>query len=354
MGVARAPSTGCPSRSRPRALKLGGLYLVIVLFAEGTSKWHDLRQYFYRMGSHTDVFSTARVLRDELERDGADVVDRWGTSATEFSERLGSAPDDLSYQYIPEFCRRVNHRVTSELGATAAEAFLRLVACHQILALEARLAKWRLPATVVRLIDESIQSLLNQARSGRVGYFRTSNEFFIKDLAVCRLKLLPCGAELVDTNAGFARSLLWRGTVADGLRFGWALAQMGSNSPTLLAHWDRRAIGEFHPEGYRRFYRTVAELMELNPRYRGLCGESWWFDPQLSRISPELAFLREESCAAGAVCVPVETDDKSTARALHMSAARKAAYDRGEYTPRSMFWLWPRRALLNWAARSKP
>lgn len=314
----------------------------------------DQDPYHQRMQVHRDVFESARRLRDQLLRDGADVARNWGSSAADFSARLGACSPEFSYQYHPELCRKLGERIYTELGPAATEAFYRLVATYEILALEARATRWNLPDPVWRNIESTVRALLGQIESGRMGYFSTANEFFVKDLAVCRMKLLPCGAELVDPFGGFARSMLWKASLRDGWNFGRALLRMGGNHPTLVAHWDRRAIGDFNAPGYRRFYLTVAAIMELHPRIRGLCGESWWFDPEVSRISPELAFLSEESRAAGAICIPVHTDEKTTLRALYMSGARRAAYERGEYVPRAMFWLWPRSALLKWAASVGP
>ncbi len=298
-----------------------------------------------------DVLVEATRLRAAVADRSADLGIRAGLSALEYGNAFLLAPRYAAYQHVPDECRLVAARIAGlENGAALLQDYLRLVTTEQVLLLPRRLEGWRLPPRIMALIWKTMDRLLAEVRSERDGFFTHENDLFVKDFAVCRLKLLPCGVETVDTGAGIARSTIW----SSGRRHIWPVArafvEMGGFRPYLEGHWDRRSIREFNVAGYRNFYANAAELMIAHPEFRGLGGRSWWFDPALEHISPELAFLRE-TAKAGGVFVPVETDAGMAAQALRMSSRRKSLHAEGKYTPQNTLWIWPRRRVLAWAER---
>ena len=272
--------------------------------------------------------------------------------ALEYARLLGDVPPYItSYQHVPDACYSLMQTVEAECGAGASDRFLRLVTAVEILELPARLATAHLPLSVLQEINWSVGETLKAMRSPRPGYFTHRNDSFSKALAVCRLKLLPCGIELFDSSSGIARSTLWKSGLSGGIAFARAWLEMGGHQPVLMGHWDARKIRDFSPEGYRRMYLVLAELLNAREEYLGVGGQSWWFDPVLASISPELAFLRSESAGHGAYFIPMPTDEVATAQALKMSSRRQALYREGRYQPKSYFWFWPRRRLLRWAEK---
>lgn len=296
-------------------------------------------------------FQQAEQRRDSLLESGADHARPLGASAEQYGRWLAEQPPYQGYRHVPTQCKQLLERIVADRGTAAGERFLQLVAAHEILALEHRLVSAAIPPTVMTRIEHCIQRLLADLAAPRAGYFRHEHDPFVKDLAVCRLKLLPCGIEMVDVSGGFSRSDLWTHGLAVAWALGKAMAGMGGNKPLLAGHLDRRAMRELNREGFVRFYRTVADLLRVRPHIRGFVGDAWLLDPVLKRISPELAYVRELPESGGAVFYPTVDYPNMVSQALAFSACRRALYESGEYRPRAWRAVWPRRALIEWADR---
>lgn len=108
-------------------------------------------------------------------------------------------------------------------------------------------------------------------------------------------------------------------------------------------------LSHFNENGWREFYLAVAELLELNPGIPGVMGVSWFFDSQLSMISPRLAYLFSMPLQGGAVFVPLPTTRKDIALATKTSWTCRELCERGDYLPRPHFVAWGRSAMMRWA-----
>ena len=288
--------------------------------------------------------------RDALLASGADYAALFGASASEYGLWLTQEHQpQTSYRVVPSRCKTLFDRIVSTYGDRAGEHFLQLVAAHEILALPARMHTADIPASVLPWITRCVQRMLDDLAAPRTGYFSHDNDPFAKDLAVCRLKMFPCGIEMVDTDMAFPRSALWKFGPAVGWQLGRALLAMGGNRPMLGSHIDRRAIREFNPKGYLRLYHAVADILRLRQNIRGLMAQAWLLDAAVGRVSPELAFLHDVPAAAGAVFFPAYGDDRAVADAIRMSPHRRKLYDAGEFKPCAYVMVWPRPALLRWA-----
>jgi hypothetical protein len=82
----------------------------------------------------------------------------------------------------------------------------------------------------------------------------------------------------------------------------------------------------------------------MNPHIRGLLATSWWYDPQLARVAPHLAFLREGSLEHGATLLRAGPSEGGRTAALAHSPERRQKFERGEYTPVNYAVVWTRKA----------
>ncbi len=76
---------------------------------------------------------------------------------------------------------------------------------------------------------------------------------------------------------------------------------------------------------------------------------SWWFDPAVERISPELAFLARRPLRNGAARFRWVADEHVVADATRLSPTRRSLHEEGAYRPASYMIVWARRDLLAWA-----
>jgi len=196
-------------------------------------------------------------------------------------------------------------------------------------------------------------ALVRQALESRPDtYYSLTNDVYFKDLALISERMLPGGAQLIQTFWGVPRSLLWRGGGRQALAFGaFLVARLKRLVPLFDMHTDPRRMSEFTPAGWERFYLRVAEVLQCRPEIRGLTGASWWYDPLVPKMSPQLAFLHEVPLRHGAQVFRYETSASAKELALLRSPERQAAYDRGEYIPTTYVLTWPREDLLRWAEK---
>ena len=293
----------------------------------------------------------ARKFRDALLASGGEYLSSINSTEIDSGRWLASASlPALSYRTMPgPFVELVDSLVAAH-GKHAGEQFLQLIMANQILKMPDLLRVVSLPAAVLPWVERCVSRMLADLVTPRPGYFSLDNDLFLKDLAVSRLKLIPCGVEMVDPDMGFPRSAIWKHGLAVGWNLSRAVFDMGGNRPVLIGHIDRRSIREFSAAGYLRFYHVVADVLRLRPEIRGLMGQSWLLDPELGPISPELAFLHDVPKAGHAVFFPAAAYEGMVEDAIRMAPARRKLYEAGQYQPRSFNVLWPRRALLRWAA----
>ena len=266
--------------------------------------------------------------------------------------------DDLpklaSYRAVPGPARDACDAIRTRAGPDGLEIYHRLVLVALIGQTDRRLRNVALTAEVRSLLMEHLDRICDDLAKPRRRYYVHSNDRFAKDFAICRLKLLPCGAELVDPYAGVSRRILLSGGFRQLCRavpyFG---LRLGGFAPFFALHFDRRLTADFHAEGYTRLYLTIADLLERHRHVKGLISGSWWHDPQLKDISPDLAFINTAPESSGARCFRAGTDEEVTKDATKLSAVRSAAFTEGRYFPCSYLLVWPRSDILAWARRTR-
>jgi hypothetical protein len=180
--------------------------------------------------------------------------------------------------------------------------------------------------------------------------FDLRQDVFLKDLGVLTFKLLAAGAQLVDIHQGVPRRILL--TSGHGAPFAslscaiYFAFSFGGFASACEIHTSLKQLGEFTPDGWRRCYVRIAELMQLNPGVRGMFGSSWFYDPALSQISPRQDYLRDEPCGYGARVFRVGPDEGSTRNALATSSSRRKLHAEGKYQPCSHMLVWARADVL--------
>jgi hypothetical protein len=185
-------------------------------------------------------------------------------------------------------------------------------------------------------------------------FYHHSVDAYLKDLGVCSGRIIPAGVQKLNRYdmpvRGLRRERL--GRILTGL---WCVARMGGTGPVFDMHTDSHdadLMAEFTPEGWRRFYLTVAGLMERQPDVRGLFGIGWFFDPQLAEVSPRLDYLRELVAESGGHLFNMGANEGARESALATSPTRRALHEAGRYEPTNYMALWDRHALLQWASRA--
>lgn len=267
---------------------------------------------------------------------------------------LDRAPPYASYRFVHDAAAHTCQSIVERWGREGLEHFHRAVLSRLIAGISDSIFWQSYPSSIKVCCEYTIRRILGVVIAGRSGFFKHSNDLFAKDLAVCRGKLIPCGAELVDPRAGMPRRLLFRQGLRQFARGALCLFhRMKAFRPLYETHWDRRLVAEFNATGYHELYLRIAELLLMNPDMKGLMTSGWWFDPALESISPELKFVGDIPLAHGACLLYVGDEGTTVQDALWLSPRRTALYRAGRYRPASYVLLWSRNDILAWHAAAK-
>lgn len=309
----------------------------------------------FQLGESRRARASALVeaTRRELLRAAPDILTQFPLETYIDALDLQGAP--VRYYHTSEAFRNLIATMDKTYPASVIELYNRLLLAHLILDSEKR-NKHNIIPSVVEFVHEDLDRILSGLERPRAGYFQRSVTMFRHDLAIARMKVIPNGAEFLDTNVGIGRSHLIRDSVR-GLRGAfncWRtfnLELVNGLWPVYEPHWDRRYFRHFSPEGYKAFYLRTADMMRANPEVRGFYAASWWYDPGLVEVSPELAFLRALPEEGGAYFLQSYAHNPYLAtEPFAGSQVRKAMHEAGRYNPRTFIMYWSRARLLRWAS----
>ena len=254
-----------------------------------------------------------------------------------------------AYQYIPESVATIWSAVRAEFGESGFDAFQRVVMLRLIQDFEARATDKRYTADIRECFSCSFRRIVQAISDEGYDHYRSRNDLLLKDLGLCRQKIFPAGAQVVDPDSAFHRSLLLRGGLAQAFSFARLLVSTKGHEHWYQIHTHLSELVDFNPEGWDECYLRLAGMLELHPEVRGMWGGSWFYDPELESLSPRLSYLRQVPVANGARLY--FSNVLSDGGALSKSKTRREAYERGEYTPKAYVLIWPRNELIDWALK---
>ena len=294
------------------------------------------------------VTNLMRELQAGLASSGLELEGRHAVAA--YIGAFDAVRRPRSYNHVPKAVGDMIGAIETAAGPSAVEDYHRLVLLTLIQQFDQRATACRLPP---RLRDRSIDFLagiVRRLQKPRPGHYRLDKDNFQKDLAVARLKLWPCGAEHVDVYSGIPRRLaLHSGPSQLVQAFGHICLRIGGFRPFFETHFDTRMIRDFSADGYRALYLTIAQMLEAAPDRLGVFSGSWWHDPAVAEISPNLAFLNALPLKGGAKLYRLGADDQTIAQATRLSKERTDHVQNGTYRPTNYLLIWARNDLLRWA-----
>ncbi|MBD3317947.1 MAG: hypothetical protein GF344_19355 [Chitinivibrionales bacterium] len=254
-----------------------------------------------------------------------------------------------SYSYLPPAAETIEKAIEERVGPEGRANYHKLVLAILIRDKDESVCPLRLPSSIRILIEETKRRILGDVEKQAADSFRLGHEPFVKSFALCRYRLLPCGSEFVEYSDGIARNTLLKGGA--GQLFGglWFFIRRGLRfRPWVAAHWDRRLFRQFNPADFDRTYERIVELLELNTHLQGHIGASWWYDPALESLSPEIAFLRKVPEQHGAALFRVGENDAATKDAVRLAPKRSKARREGWYNPTVYLSAWARQDMIRW------
>jgi len=181
-------------------------------------------------------------------------------------------------------------------------------------------------------------------------YQPLKDDKFLKNLAICRLHFVPLGAQYIETGNISRMFLLLKG-LPQFLKGMKIIARLGGFSPYYKLstnQLDPELISNFNSAGWDKLLVLTGELMKKNKAIKGLTGRSWFFDPQLELLDPDIAYIRYKFIRAGAEFFYHKAEDQVIKDAIFLNQKRKRLFLEKVYHPRSYLMILPREKLLHY------
>ena len=287
-------------------------------------------------------------LRSALGRNVSPLLEQFPIER--YLESASELPALASYRRVGEACGETMAAIRARFGAELEPLYHRLAIVHAIRGAIARPRANGYPSCIESQSLKWFGDLLDDLDRADDDFFRVDHEPFVKDLAVCLGRLVPVGGPWVIERSGLSRkSLLCRDPLDLISRSRFVIARARGFKPYLQIHMTHRFGDRFNEAERTACYLRVAELLDHYPDMKGLIGASWYLDPGLEEVSPELAYLRRLPEGNGARIFRLQRASALKWDAIAGSQHRKQLYEEGAYVPREALLVWPASDLLRWA-----
>lgn len=272
-----------------------------------------------------------------------------------FITHLDSIPETESYAYISDDIKRLWLAIEQAGDKSSFADFNKCILLRLIEQFLERTEKseYKLPESITRQFHINFLRILSEIDSFDDKHFNPSNDLFLKDLGICRQKLIPVGMRVIESNSGYSRKVLISGGWKQFFKFLYFFIFIERNSKNFYqTHVHLSIVKHFNPEAIHESYLKIAELLEINPQIKGLFGASWYYDPALERISPHLTYLRTQQEENGAWIFYIEPE--KSGNPFVRSKTRKKLLEEGKYQPKLYLSVWPRKSILAYKRKIMP
>ena len=294
-------------------------------------------------------------LKEKILMVNSDIFDLY--SIETYTDEVTNYTKYLPYKYFPY--KQLSEDLKTSFEKILADYGLDTLALYHKLALSILIKKsvdelrtTNIPDSISTLYHRWFEDVLKHFELMTDDYYDHNKDPFIKDLGVCGLRLIPVGGGSVAELGGPGIKLGFRGGLRQFFEYlSFLLFKMGDRKPFYLLHLMDRYASEFKSEEMDKAYIRLSELLKMNPKIKGVLRNSWWFDPKLENISPNLAWLRQRPVENGGKLFRIGTYELDIKMATLKSKTRRKLYEEGKYMPTKWAMIWPRKSLIEWADR---
>jgi hypothetical protein len=231
----------------------------------------------------------------------------------------------------------------------ATHALARVLLLHAALDAIRRLPTYPVGPDVKRLLCDEYRFIAAPAAAeGRP--FDVGSAGFTRLCKLVTMRLFPAGQFDWDVSGVSRSDVLNVGVRRLPATALFLARRMRGLQPVFFSHLNPRRPNRslLESEANRSYYR-MARSMQLQPHIKGFAACSWFRSPATHRVSPHLAWLSRVFEDNGGLVVE-SGRDRPDSGALGRSRTRRRLYEQGLFTPTRGLVLWPRDAMIAWAA----
>jgi hypothetical protein len=242
-----------------------------------------------------------------------------------------------------------------DLGPDVRSVVAKELVARRLTRLPAFIKRAKLPLSIIGQYPTAVRYMISSIVSDPSASYGNEGSHFDRDLRLASGFTLPAGAEVVDLRCWLPKNFYRFQGLKENLRcLSFVMFRLGGLGPLFRMHLDSRHLEDFNPTGRNRCFARIADLLEAMPEVRGLVGTSWFYDPQLEKISPNLQYLRTVPMEGGAFLRIDGPGEIHTQRATARSQTRRRLYEEGRYSPVCATLVWPRKDLVSWSKATMP
>jgi hypothetical protein len=213
------------------------------------------------------------------------------------------------------------------------------------------IAAYPVADSVKRLYEEEF-AFFGSPETEFLGMFQVGQYRFAEMCKIASLRRFPAGQLHWEISGVVRSSLRHVSPLALPKVIDFLARRLKGHRPCFRSHLNGRRKNSFvllESEQNRAYYR-MAKSMELQPDILGYVTNSWIHSPATFEASPHLEWLNSVFLENGGLVVDMGAES-SDCGVFAGNGHRRELWERGEFEPRSAMIIWPRREMLNWAAR---
>jgi hypothetical protein len=284
-----------------------------------------------------------------------DQINALSDLADEILLKAGRGAEIVDYYEPVKIAQTIFSKKTENYSKDSQVLLKRSLLAKLALNLPTIVEKMDLPKKIFLLYPNAFDRLADHLKTNCADPYDLTDDFFLKDIRFVLGLSIPCSTtHVLDMISKVSLrsvilSLFWLGNVKAIIQY----ARIKGYGPWFRVHTDPRRLNDFNEQGWDNCFLRIAELLERRKDIRGLVGTSWFYDPQLLKISPRLAYLRQRPLERGAFLLRHRTGGIDIEYATRKSETRLRLYQEGKYTPIVLSIVWPRKDLISWADQAR-
>jgi hypothetical protein len=270
-----------------------------------------------------------------------------------YIDDVKSFPQLRMHSYFRSRRKKIFSLIQERYGFHAIALYQKLSLCFFMKDSLNHLKSKSLPQGVMRNIHSWYQRVVKDFDRQPDSYYDISKVDFKIDFGVCCLKSIPIGgAWFLQIRMVSPRIFLTFDVRRMKRMLDCILFKAKGFFPFCVIHTVPRYLLRFNCQQMNIAYKNIGDLMEYHPKIKGIFRKSWFLDPNLKNISPDLTYLREIPQQNGAILFKVETTHQDVVDSLAFSPYRRKLYEEGKFFPTVYGYIWPKKEFLDWLSQS--
>ncbi len=202
-----------------------------------------------------------------------------------------------------------------------------------------------LPSGILNYLEQDFSRIVDLAMDGKEDVLSFNNFQFLSYIEKLCFRCYPVGNHNISIS-GIPRSLLLKQSATEALNFAVLIFKLSGHYPLFELHYNPHRFRLFNPDGWNEVFYLTMQLLVRRQQIKGVFGASWFFDPSLKVISPELYYIREFIEKIGGCFFIGGSSEQDKKNAFALSKKRRVAYEEGRYIPTSYVMVIPRDTLI--------